>query len=258
MIEYRVIRTKHNGRECEWFALGRPHGTPEYLFLHFKSAAKMLLGGEMHSLIPGTCLIMSPDTPHSIYSDGCELVHDWMHFMPADENEFLKLEIDINAFFILTETDFITSFIKHCENELIFKDKFYEEIVSAEVSQMMIRITRAAHGEQNHRYGDLMRKLRIDIYRHPSHYGSTEDMYGKIGLSRSRFSVLYKEIFGISPKSDLISARIAKATYLLSLGNYTLTEVSEMAGWNNVYHFIRQFRQEVGTTPAAYMKSLNS
>ncbi len=258
MIEYRVIRTKHNGREPVRFSLRRPHGTPEYLFLHFKTPAKMELVGEMHSLVPGTCIIMSPGTPHSIFTDGCELVHDWMHFMPVDDTEFMKLKIDINAFFNLTETDFITSFIKHCENELIFKDELYEELISAEVSHMMIRIARAAHGEQNHRYGDQMRKLRLDIYRNPSRYYTTEDMYGKVGLSRSRFSVLYREIFGVSPKSDLISARIAKATYLLSLGNYTLTEVSEMAGWSNVYHFIRQFREEVGTTPAAYMKSVNT
>lgn len=257
MIDFDVIRTKHNGREPEGFSLIRQHGVGEYLFLHFKTPAKMTLSGKTHSLIPGTCIILTPGTPHELYTDGCDLVHDWMHFFPTDEAVFSKLKIEINAFFTLTENDFITSMIKHCEDELIFKDDYYRELISAEVSRMMINIARFSCGNGNHRYGNVMRKLRIDIYRHPSHYYSVEDMYKNLGLSRSRFTVLYKEIFGVSPKSDLISARVSKATYLLSLGNHTLTEVSEMSGWSNVYHFIRQFKAEVGTTPAAYMKSIN-
>ena len=73
-------------------------------------------------------------------------------------------------------------------------------------------------------------------------------------LSTSRFSVLYKNMFGISPKKDIINARISKAKYLMSLGSQSLLEVSELCGYQNIYHFIRQFRTVTGITPGAYIR----
>ncbi len=255
MLTYKIVRTRHNGKETATFSLNRPHGTDDYLLLHFKTPVIFNMLGEAHKVTPGMCIVISPRTPYSFRADGVALVHDWMHFLPSDEKEFLNLKIDINHFFSPIETDFITAFTKRCEGELIYKDENYLELVSAEVACMMIRLGRASRTEASTNYADALRALRLDIYRHPSHYQDTELMYKKIGISRSRFSVLYKEMFGIPPKQDLINSRVAKAAYLLSLGNDTLTEISELCGYSNIYHFIRQFRTSTGMTPAVYRKS---
>lgn len=254
MTRYNVIRTKHNGKEEPGFKLVRPNGTDDYLFLYFKTPVIFTLFNEVHHILPGTCILLSPGTPHAFYPDNCALIHDWMHFMPADFNDFENLKIDINTFFTGNDLSFITTAIKKCEQELIYKDGFYEELISSEVLGMFIRLKRQLSGGASGYYADAFKALKIEIYRNPDKYTSTGDMARFIGLSRSRFSVVYKELFGVSPKNDLIQARISKASYLLSSQTPSLAEISEECGYQNVYHFIRQFRDVMGITPGKYRK----
>lgn len=255
MLHYHVIRTKHNGKEESDFKLDRPAGTEDYLFLHFKTPVIFTIFGEIHRLSAGTCILLSPGTAHAFYPDGCELVHDWMHFMPSDEEMFCAFFIDINNFFAPRNPEFLTASIKRCELELVYREEQYQELISAEVSTMFIRLKRQLDETAFGPHSDEFKALRMDLFRNPNRYRGVADMTKTVNLSRSRFAVLYKELFGISPKSDLINARIEKASYLLSLGTLSLTEISEICGYQSIYHFIRQFRTVVGTTPGAYKKN---
>ena len=256
MPNYRIVRTLHDGKEPRSFSLIRPNGTEEYLLLHFKTPAIFELEGKMLNISPGECIILSPGTPHSIYTDGCELIHDWMHFYPENEEEFLKLKIDINNFFTPTDTGIITTSIRRCEHELIYKDEFYEQIISAKVTEMMVNLSRQLTGTNQGAHRDALKALRLDIYRNPAKYPDTLHMADMAMLSRSRFSVVYNNQFGTSPKADLINARISKASYLLSLGTLSISEIAEQCGYQNVYHFIRQFRKMTGVTPGKYRKGI--
>lgn len=255
MIHYNVIRAKHNGKEKPDFKLVRPTGTDDYLFLHFKTPVIFILFDEVHHISPGMCILLSPGTPHVFFPDNCELIHDWMHFMPTDYNDFAKFKIDINTFFTAVNLSFITTAIKRCEHELLYKDELYEEFISSEVSGMFIRLKRQLSGGITGYYADALKALRVEIYRNPDKYTCTDDMAKLIGLSRSRFSIVYKEVFKISPKNDLINARISKASYLLSSETPSLAKISEECGYQSIYHFIRQFRDVMGITPGKYRKN---
>lgn len=252
MHNFNIIRIKHEGKENKNFKLMRPHGTEEYLFLHFKTPVIFTLCGEVHIISPGNCILLSPGTPHSFYPDGCELVHDWFHFTT---DYSIESEIDINTFFKPIDSDFITSSVKKCELENIYKEDGYQEIISSEITCMFIKIKRMLKKNISSPHTNKLNDLRIDIYRHPSHYENTIVMAEKVNLSRSRFSVLYKALFSVSPTEDLINARISKASYLLTVGTYSLEEISTMCGYQNIYHFIRQFKSVIGITPGAYRKN---
>lgn len=255
MIHYNVIRTKHNGKEKPDFKLVRPEGTDDYLFLHFKTPVIFTLFDKVHHVSPGMCILLSPGTPHSFYPDNCELLHDWMHFIPSNDGDFKNLKIDINTFFTADNLSFITATIKRCELELIYKEELYEELISSEVSSMFIRLKRQLSRSISGCHSDAFKALRIEIYRNPDKYSSTGEMAKFVGLSRSRFSIVYKEFFGVSPKNDLINARISKASYLLSSETPSLAEISEECGYQSVYHFIRQYRDVTGITPGKYRKN---
>jgi len=255
MLYYTVIRTKHNGKENSDFSLTRPKGTDDYLFLHFKSPVIFTLSGNEHRISPGTCILLSPGTPHSFKPYNSELLHDWIHFLPSDFNEFSDLKIDINTFFTVYNPDFITTSVIKCEQELIWKNAFYEDLISSEVSRMLIKIKRQLDKNVLGYHSDKFKDLRVSVYRNPKKYLSTDDMASYVGLSRSRFSVLYKDFFGVSPKNDLINARIEKASYLLSIDSPTLLDISEECGYQSIYHFIRQFKTVTGTTPGKYRKN---
>ncbi len=83
---------------------------------------------------------------------------------------------------------------------------------------------------------------------------SVSDMATSLSLSPSRFHRLYKGYFGVSPARDVQNARVEHAKLLLLQGGISVTEAAERLGYNNIYHFIRQFKERVGMTPGEYKK----
>ncbi len=254
MINYTVLRTKHNWKEPANFKIVRTRGTNDWLLLHFKCPVIFNIFNQEHHIDAETCILIEPRTSYSFYPDGCELVHDWIHFLVSDEDEFRALKIDINNFFKPIDPSFITSSIKKCELELIEKDIFYKELVSAEVTNMFIKLKRQLQRNYVSYHDNTLRNIKIQIYNNPEKFDDIDALAKSANLSTSRFSVLYKNMFGISPKKDIINARISKAKYLMSLGSQSLLEVSELCGYQNIYHFIRQFRTVTGITPGAYIR----
>ena len=126
MVSFKILRTKHNGKENRNFNLVRQNGTDDYLFLHFKTPVIFTLFDKVHRIAQGTCIILSPNTPHAFHPENCELVHDWIHFLPSDKNVFADLKIELNTFFSPSNPDFITASVKRCELEHINKNEFFE------------------------------------------------------------------------------------------------------------------------------------
>ena len=97
-------------------------------------------------------------------------------------------------------------------------------------------------------------KLRNDIHSLFDRNLSVEDMAQMVSLSPSRFYSLYKSIFGISPKKDFLNIRIEHAKTILQQKKYSVSQVASIAGYNNQYHFIRQFKEVVGVTPGKFLR----
>ncbi len=72
------------------------------------------------------------------------------------------------------------------------------------------------------------------------------------GLKESRFTVLYKHLFGCTPMHDLIAVRIELAKYYLSNDALSIADVAELSGFFDVYYFSRCFRRYVGCPPSHF------
>jgi len=75
-------------------------------------------------------------------------------------------------------------------------------------------------------------------------------------LSLSRFHHLYKDMHSTTFKQDIIQSRIKRAKYLLRNENNTIKEISDICGYNNEEHFLRQFKKTTGVTPSDYRKTI--
>ena len=77
-------------------------------------------------------------------------------------------------------------------------------------------------------------------------------------LSTAQFYSLFQEEYHMAPleyRSQLLSH---KAAYLLKTGSFSVTEVSEMMGFESVSYFSRFFKKQHGLSPAAYIKKQSS
>jgi AraC-like DNA-binding protein len=63
-------------------------------------------------------------------------------------------------------------------------------------------------------------------------------------------------MFGTSPINDLIEARISAArSLLMAEGDLSVAQVAERLGYNDQYHFIRQFKAANGQSPGQFRKN---
>lgn len=103
-------------------------------------------------------------------------------------------------------------------------------------------------------YKDSFASLRREIFKNPEKDWNIEFLAKSMGISRSHFQRLYKEIFDTSCKEDVIISRIEKAKWLLENTIIPITQIAEQCGYFNSSHFIRQFGTRVDMTPSDYRK----
>lgn len=103
-------------------------------------------------------------------------------------------------------------------------------------------------------YMEQLSDLRSNIYSSPESDWSIETITRSIGISKTHFHRLYKELFGTSCKNDIITSRIDRAKWLLENTSLSVDQITEKCGYSNNSHFIRQFSTRTGSTPSSYRK----
>ncbi len=88
---------------------------------------------------------------------------------------------------------------------------------------------------------------------------ATEDidiafMTDKFAMSHSTFYRKVKALTGVSANEYIRKVKLQRAMELLKTGEYNVTEVSMMTGFNNIGYFRRSFKKEFDVTPSEVLK----
>ncbi len=82
------------------------------------------------------------------------------------------------------------------------------------------------------------------------------DLAEQCDLGDRSFRRLFHEVCGLSPKRYLSVLRIKYAQELL-IGDKTVSEVAQLCGFHDVYHFSNFFRNECGMSPSEYIRNIS-
>lgn len=80
----------------------------------------------------------------------------------------------------------------------------------------------------------------------------------RLNLSRSYFSVLFKERVGKSPQDYLTALRMEKAIELMTKHAMSPSVVAVSTGYSDVYNFSRMFKRYTGLSPRTYIQQISS
>ncbi len=83
---------------------------------------------------------------------------------------------------------------------------------------------------------------------------SVSDIADKIKMSRCFFTTEFKKQTGYSPKQYINNIRIKKAKELLRCTDYTIMEISDLCGFNDVSYFMKCFKKYENMTVSQYRK----
>lgn len=238
----------------------RPSGSSDYLFLFFITEVTIHLHNIWLQVPPYSCLIYTTTCPQCYYNETSGFTNDWFHFTGDEIEAYLThLSLPLNQPFSLTNYSFIRPFIKSLEEEYLCQEPFWEEHIDSLITHFFICLSREHMHYTAYRTDPLktdllerFRTARLEILTHVEYVWTIDSMAVLTNLSKSRFSVLYKSFFGIAPKDELIHERVKKAQYLLSTHTLTVSEVAYRVGYENIYHFSRQFKKITGISPGKW------
>ncbi len=83
---------------------------------------------------------------------------------------------------------------------------------------------------------------------------SVNFLANKCGISEVYLKKLFIKKFNMPPVKYIIQLKINHACDLLRSQRYSITQVAELCGYDNIYFFSRQFKEYVGTSPSVFIK----
>lgn len=83
---------------------------------------------------------------------------------------------------------------------------------------------------------------------------SGKDLASLAGLSPSHIRRLFRKHLRTSPHQWLLRERLTHAQALISDSGMAMSEIAEVCGFCDVYHFSREFKRSIGIPPATWRK----
>lgn len=257
----KIIKAKAMWPERMGFELHRRTIGDEYIFIHYHTPVVIFVDGKKIVTEKGACIIYDKYSEQHFASPDNKLIHDFIHFNCSISPIMAKFGLEFNKIYYPINNDSITAIIQTIEKESISRFDFYEDICKLKIYELFTFLARNSNFESHTRYADSETVARFTELRNNIHLSfeknlSVDQMAAMVNLSSSRFHNLYKQIFGISPKRDYLLVKIEHAKTLMADDKYSISQVAELSGYNNQYHFIRQFKEIVGVTPGKYLKNM--
>ena len=249
-----------------------PHVHNHYeLFYLSKGSCTFLMRSHSYNLVPGSVIIIPPNTPHIIhYTSRQQSVRTSILFREPDVifknidfiGEMLK---DGNHKLILQIPPMyqvhVEQLIRNMEAEQRFNDtKISPTMLSLCLIQLIIIINRFSTGidttlmDELHTTNRQVNLAATYINRNYNQRISLSDIADASGFSPNYLSRKFKEDTGIGVHEYLTYVRLNKAAIELAHTDHTITEVALNNGFSDSNYFKDAFHKAYGMSPRDYRK----
>lgn len=238
--------------------IDRPSGSGDYLFLYFITPMKVQLAGETVITRENAFLLYTPGEAQ-VYQAVRRFKNSFVHFTCDDDTFLTDYDLPANRIVYLPDPGAMNALMKNIYMESVLKQDYHAEQINLLMHQLFILFSRQLHTYPNDSgiSADLyeqFRKARIEILTHIDKEWNTDSMAALTNLGTSQFYRYYKLFFNRSPKAELLDVRLERAKYLLKVEAMPVGQAAAQAGFTNLSHFTRYFRQECGISPSAYAR----
>ncbi len=230
-----------------------------YNLFHFYEPVELEVDGVRIRTEPNACILSEPKQKRGFYfSEKTRM--NWFHCYEEFAELIEQYQIPVGKVFYPRDPELVEDLFFKMRVEFLQRYPNRDELLDHYMHALMIALSRfRMQGEEASRipFREQWKLLRLRrlILAEPARKWSVAEMAEEVSLSPSRLHTVYKGYFGVSPMQDAIRAKIDAAQNMLVIESWmTIPEVAEKLGYGNQYHFIRQFKQYTGITPAAYRK----
>lgn len=256
-VHNAIYNTLHSGN----FSYEMSRGIGDYLFLYFKTPTLLHVSEKTYTIYEPSVIIFSPYTPFRYLSISERYYDDYIHFAPDEEDDFLnKLHFPLNVPVKVSNNKSISSITKEICEEWQHSTTYLLEIHFHLMKLLMYRIDESwidyNVSNSDVLYYEQLKNVQEKIHQNPQKNWRIIDLASEVMISPAYFQVLYKKAFGITCLTDVINTKLTAAKEYLLSTDMSIAAIAEELGYNEVYHFIRQFKKYIGLTPGAFRKKM--
>ena len=240
------------------FSIERENIGDQYIYLFYHTPTISLTKNGWKYSSGGAFIIHDKYSHQYLKVTEKALIHDWMHMKGNLDSVINKAGLEYNVLYEIPNGSFVTKIMHDIELEFLNPDTYSQTLINSNIDRLFMLLGRAVSTSTtlsiNSDAKFILTDARTQIHQTYNEKWSVDSMAALTPYSTSRFCVLYKQLFGVSPKKDLKNVRIERAIHLLTYTTYSLREIAEMIGYETEYYFIRTFKEITGKTPRQYNK----
>ncbi len=237
----------------------RPAGTRDWLLVATVAGLGYARTGRgVADLNPGDLLLIAPGTPqeYGYLEERTEWVNLWVHFWPRPHwLSWLRWPEAAPGIMLLRTGEGFAAI-----------EAEFRRLIEAQGQPLRLRHDKAMNAlerilidcdainplQAGAQIDPRIRKALEIVGERLADPLAVDDLARAVGLSRSRFSVLFAAETRVSPQAYIESMRMTRAAQLLTMSSWPVGQIAEEVGIPNAYYFSTRFRARFGMPPTAW------
>ena len=241
------------------FQFTRMKGSGEYTIVHLFDEASVFIEDKYVTTDKNAVFIYSPSSKQAVSCEYGDVYFEKITFSGDDAEALLQsYGLKCDKIYYPACVDEIHRLFDKADDEFFTPRRYAGNAVNVYFELLLLTLSRDINVEEPHEYDENTVKafceIRKNIFDKPHMDWTVDSMSATVNMNKAKFFEIYKKLFNISPIQDIISIRIKIAKTLLCTHRYSVAEVAEMTGYQNVFHFIRQFKKHTDITPKQFEK----
>ena len=223
-----------------------------YLIYVLTDEVQILCQDGWQRLIPGSVIIIPPETPYKCKCATASASFLWVHFTGRDvENILEKYRIGLfPSIYRTASVNNISARFQKLFEGFARNDSYRAYDLAALLDRLLIEIGRAI---------EKMKTERVSLSKSIRYVNENYATQIKIpilaqmeNMCMTAYNMAFKEQMGLSPTKYIIKLRTDNAKELLCTTNMTVKEIGTLCGYDDVNFFRKTFKRATGYTPKDY------
>lgn len=229
----------------------RESGRADYYFMYIlHGACTVVENGKELRAGCGSLIVYLPNERQEYYFCGKdETVYAYAHFSGSECRELIsRLGFEGKRVSCVGVSPQLELMLRDAVNECCVRKPFWEINAATLIMQFLTAAARMSDNAASKRAPALDGVIR-DMYRNYSSNLPISHYAAECHLSESRFSHLFKQTTGFSPKQYILRIKAEVACRLLSTTLLSVSEIAAEVGIDDVNYFCRLIKKQTGKTP---------
>ena len=225
-----------------------------YLIYVLADEVQVLRQGEWQRLIPGSVIVIPPNTPYKCKCATASASFLWVHFTGSGVEQILdryKIEL-FPSIYKTSATNSISSRFQKLFEGFARNDSYRVYDLSALLDRLLIEISRAVEKNRAEKIS-LSRSIRY-INENYTTQIKIPDLAKMENICMTSYNKAFKKQMGMSPTKYIIMLRTNNAKELLCTTNMTIQKIGAICGYDDVNFFRKTFKKETDISPSEYRK----